>query len=111
MPKVVPSLVVQHIRGAFPVFEPLRADHAHEVSAIVSLVERVPDENLSVLTGEEYTLLLTATSFLESAVRRWRNITELERTTTGGLPVGNLALLGNRHPLAVLTTLLEKCPD
>jgi hypothetical protein len=111
MPKVVPSLVVQHIASAFPMMEPLRANDAHDVAAIVALVNRVPEENLSVLNGAEYTLVATATAYLESAVRRWRNIGEADAAARGGLPVGPLPLLGNRHPLSVLRDLLERCPD
>src|SRR5574341_1007442 len=115
MPRVVPSQVVEYLDKAFPGIRAgnagqLSVDQTHTpvVAPVVALVDSLPPEITSTLRPGDAAMLLAATEILRACIVRWGH------PVTQGYPAhrqGTSAVLNNRHPLEVVRTVLQGCPD
>jgi hypothetical protein len=106
MPKALPSDVVKLIDVFFPPNAPhfvRPAEEAH-VSALVELVEQLPDETLQ-LSSEEYSHLIWAIAGLRYLVRQL----EVGKIGIGG--GWRAPSFGKEDAITLLRRLLTKCPD
>jgi hypothetical protein len=112
MPQALPSDVVKLIDAFFRHAASGSPDAEHfvtfanaaGVSALIELVEQLPDETLQ-LSGEEYSYLIWAVASLRHLARRL----EAGHTSAGGgWPVPSFR---GEDAIALLRRLLAKCPD
>jgi hypothetical protein len=105
MPKVVPSEVVALIDRTFPHARsqpqfPVYTGHAGTLSAIVSLIDEIPNELLRI-SGEDYVDLVHARATLAHTMERWK---------LGGSTEEPPKIKG-KSPVAIIRDALSKCPD
>lgn len=110
MARVVPSQVVQFIDRVFPfaASEPsvappvLDGGAAGDLQGLLDLVENVPAE--LIIAGElEFAQFTVAAATLRVAQRHWPSATPSSRY--------RVPLVDNRTPVAVIRSVLTKCPD
>jgi len=111
MSRVVPSQVVAAIDRLFPDAAKqvegkpfvLYMGNSHQLSAIVDLVQRIPDD-LIILGPEEYSTLLISTATIKAQVEQWQ-----VRGDTGSFK--RLPGLPDLNPVTLIRRCLTKCPD
>lgn len=112
MTRVVPSQVVRFIADAFA-WSTTRAgsrvdqDNALAIAAIIELVGQVPEANLAALGVEEHAHFLSAIAAMRAAVAGWRGVSH----PSFAVPLAVLPGLRGWHPVSLVRSLLEKCPD
>jgi hypothetical protein len=112
MPRALPSDVVKLIDSFFPWAASgstsgqrlLTFANAPGVSALVELVERLPEDNLQ-LTGEEYSHAVWAIASLRHVAER---LAAGHISAGGGWPVPSF---DSEDAITLLRRLLSKCPD
>lgn len=118
--RVTPSQITACIEAAFPpnpgvsfpgaLQNSVGIGNLPTVSGLLALIERMPEDHLADLTPDEYRDWLVATAALGSSAKRWANLSERDRSSTGAT-VGALSALGKRFPLEVIWVLAKKCRD
>src|SRR5438445_7562972 len=107
MPRVVPSRVVAFIDRTWPAG--LLANHVidatslTEVSALVDLAERIPDE-LLVLDPDKYTALLATLAVLRTSVGAWQ-------AGVRHHAVSSISAVPGFHVVTALRHACAACPD
>jgi hypothetical protein len=110
MRRVVPSQVVLFIDQVLPwLLErgpgvALHRDHAAAAAALLELVDRIPDELLTIDT-QEYNDFVYSVAAIRDKIPQWQNLQNPNMHT----PLG--ALIRNIHPVALIRETLSKCHD
>src|SRR2546427_7136126 len=106
MPRVVPSQVVLFMDrtwpGGLPTSHVMDSGSLIQVSALVDLVERIPDELLNV-KPEDYTALLATLAVLRSAISAWQ--------AGRNHGVASITAFPHFHVVTALRNVLAACPD
>ena len=102
MPRAVPSQVVSLINSIFPTIPGgMSYDHAPWLAAILSLVEQIPHE-LITLDEDDYKIYVASISVLRSSINSWERRGNVRSSTK---------VPGHGQALKLLLQCLEKCPD
>jgi hypothetical protein len=110
MPRVVPSQVVAFIDQTFPWLKSpgagavLAKAHAGEARGLIELVDRIPDELLT-LSGNHYSEFVSSVAAIRHALGAWQNQQNPNIETNLGIIVRNL------NPVTVIRQALATCPD
>lgn len=110
--RIVPSQIVHFIAASFEWSKErggksLNQDHTSPVAAIIELVDQMPESHLASLTVDEHVRLVGAVAAMRAAVAGWRSGGHPGHAT----PLTVMAGLGGWHPVSIVRSLLEKCPD
>jgi len=113
MARAVPSEVVSVIDAVYPwaatqannegSHQGIGHDQSERVSAILELVEAIPQE-LLVLSGDDYNRLLVGKGACKDALERWRH-------GGGGHYLEFIRGFTHLNPIALIRQMLGKCPD
>jgi hypothetical protein len=110
MPRVVPSQVVSFIDQVFPWLRApgsgntLARVHAGEAAGLLELVDRIPEELLT-LSGGEYNELVCSVAAIRDRLALWQNQQNLNIDLNLG------PMFGALNPVTVIRQALSKCPD
>jgi hypothetical protein len=112
MPRVVPSQVVSFIDSLSIHYPPgdqvrMNAIGSANLSAVLDLVEQVPDELLT-MDKVAYASLISAKALIRDIIDTWRS----NRIAGGNVPrLQQYDLHRSRNPLELIRDALSKCPD
>jgi hypothetical protein len=110
MPRVVPSQVVDFIDQVFPWLRApgqggyLSREHSGEAAGLLSLVDRIPEELLT-LAGSEYGEFVCSVSAIRDKLVLWQNQQNPNIPTYLGQSFRGL------NPVTLIRQALAKCPD
>jgi len=105
MPRVVPSQVVEFIKAIFPddVLQGNTLDrgNAGELRGLVDLVDRIPEELLTMNT-QHYAILICSEGHIRERLASWSN----DRNSRGALD-----FIRGQSPVVLIRAALAQCPD
>jgi hypothetical protein len=109
MPRVVPSQVVSFISKISPTSGPNNLTRMNgigqaKLSAVVDLVDRIPDELITV-DGDAYAILIGAKALINEMVSTWR------ANWTANSKLQDFLLHDLQNPLMQIREVLSRCPD
>jgi hypothetical protein len=114
MPRVVPSEIVRYIEATVPKladeprghFLALESGHAPFVAGLVDMLRALPPELLALIEPGEYTAFVASQSALKAALNNWSFGThQAWQARVTIFPAFN------RHPVAIIRSVLLTCPD
>ena len=117
----VPSQVVAFIKLSFPQMHPDTPNDSHNLtanqcnvgllSALMALVDRVPDRLIARLSPDDFTLFTIGTETIRTVVRRLEATDIRTEHGAGGVPLRGSNSIGGWNPVMLVRKALASCPD